>query len=163
MESGHTLISTIPIRLCENHRHAGVAEPCSPRREINMRFPKLMALIILLTIRPVVFADPSDQVYDRIIENLRWSRYWFGVAGIGDVYVEGKKISALIFWAKKTDRQIMGLCSTDFLSALHTMAHIWTLLKGKCKLLRTIQSGRHLLHLLGAAFGNLPRSSRSGY
>lgn len=41
------------------------------------------------------------------------SHYWFGKTGIDDVYAEGKRISALIFWNKNELRPLRGLCSSD--------------------------------------------------
>src|SRR6202040_237874 len=59
------------------------------------------------------FGDTADQVLDRIKENWRWSDYWFGKTGIDDVYVAGKRVSALIFWNKNEYQPIRGLCSSD--------------------------------------------------
>ena len=57
--------------------------------------------------------DPGKDVFDRLVENWRWSRYWFDNTGIDDVYVEGKRVSALIFWAKEGRRQKSGMCSVE--------------------------------------------------
>ena len=72
-----------------------------------------LAGLAVLSVSRGVYGDSADQVYDRIVENWRWSHYWFGKTGIDDVYVEGKKISALIFWNKNDSQPIRGLCSTD--------------------------------------------------
>lgn len=47
------------------------------------------------------------------MENLRYSRYWYGTPDIGEGYVEGKQISALIFWTKEGRQSKVGLCSPD--------------------------------------------------
>jgi hypothetical protein len=57
--------------------------------------------------------DQADQVFNRITENWRWSHYWFGKTGIDDAYVEGQRITALIFWNKSGSQPIRGLCSSD--------------------------------------------------
>jgi hypothetical protein len=72
-----------------------------------------LAALAVLVVNRGVYGDSADQAYDRIVENWRWSHYWFGKTGIDDVYVEGKKISALIFWTKSDSQPIRGLCSTD--------------------------------------------------
>jgi hypothetical protein len=58
--------------------------------------------------------DTAGQVFDRIVENWRWSHYWWsGKTGIDDVYAAGKKISALIFWTKNTAQPVRGLCTAE--------------------------------------------------
>src|ERR1700688_3753341 len=57
--------------------------------------------------------DTSAQAFGRLVENWRWSRYWFGSSGIDDVYKPGTKIAALLFWTKKDRRPKTGLCSFD--------------------------------------------------
>lgn len=59
------------------------------------------------------YGDAADRAVDRIVENLRWTYYWFGKTGIEHVYAEGKTISALVFWHKNDSPPISGLCSTD--------------------------------------------------
>ena len=72
-----------------------------------------LAALAVFAANGSAYGDSADQAFDRIIENWRWSHYWFGKTGIDDVYVEGKKISALIFWNKNDGQPIRGLCSTD--------------------------------------------------
>lgn len=72
-----------------------------------------LAALAVLAVNRGVYGDTADQVYNRIVENWRWSHYWFGKTGIDDVYVEGKKISALIFWTRNDSQPISGLCSAD--------------------------------------------------
>ncbi len=62
---------------------------------------------------PGVRAETANQVFERIVENWRWSHYWFGKTGLDDAYVPGKKISALIFWNRSEDQPIRGLCSSE--------------------------------------------------
>lgn len=73
----------------------------------------VVVIIMLLAASKVPAADSADQVYDRIIENWRWTHYWFGKTGIDDVYSEGKKVTALIFWSDGHGQPIQGLCSAD--------------------------------------------------
>ncbi|HLG98794.1 MAG TPA: hypothetical protein VKX49_20955 [Bryobacteraceae bacterium] len=72
----------------------------------------LVALAIFVVGRSL-YGDAADEMFDRIAENWRWSHYWFGKTGIDDVYVEGKQISALIFWTKSESQPIHGLCSSE--------------------------------------------------
>lgn len=57
--------------------------------------------------------EQAQKVFDHVIENLRYSRYWHEAPDIGDGYEEGKQISALIFWTKADRQSKVGLCSPD--------------------------------------------------
>jgi hypothetical protein len=57
-------------------------------------------------------ADPSGQVSDRIVENWRWTRFWFGKTGIDD-YAAGRRVSALAFWNSDNSRPLRGLRSSE--------------------------------------------------
>jgi hypothetical protein len=70
-------------------------------------------LVLLLTAGGGVCDDSSEQAVARLIENWRWSSYWFGSSGVDDVYVSGKEINALVFWTKKDRRSKTGLCSSE--------------------------------------------------
>jgi hypothetical protein len=72
-----------------------------------------VAVLVALPISTRAYCAAADPVFDRIAENWRWSHYWFGKTGIDDVYVEGKKISALIFWNNSESQPIRGLCSSE--------------------------------------------------
>jgi hypothetical protein len=62
-----------------------------------------------------VCQDTADEVLERIVENWRWSYYWFGENGVDDVYSVGKRVSMLVFWTKNEIRPIRGICSTELL------------------------------------------------
>ena len=64
--------------------------------------------------------EHARQVFDQIMENLRYSRYWYGTPSIGDGYAEGKQVSALIFWTKKDRRSKIGLCFSNLRSCFAT-------------------------------------------
>jgi len=85
---------------------------------MNTVFKRRLAVIhsILLSITACGNAyqpTTSRDVFDRLAENWRWSRYWFGKTGIEDVYSEGKRVSVLMFWTKGTRRSKSGFCSTE--------------------------------------------------
>jgi hypothetical protein len=69
-------------------------------------------VILLLTIRPGICDEISATAFEKLVDNWRWSHYWFGYSGVDDVYVPGEKISALVFWTKKGRRPKVGLCSS---------------------------------------------------
>lgn len=71
------------------------------------------AVLIMAAVQQGVCASGADRALNYIIENWRWSHYWFGKAAIDDVYADGKKIFALVFWARDEERPIRGLCSTE--------------------------------------------------
>src|SRR5262249_26610706 len=64
--------------------------------------------------------ERTKQVIDHLAETLSYSRYWFGNSGIDDVYVEGKQISALIFWTKTGRKSRIGFCSSDLSCCVST-------------------------------------------
>lgn len=72
-----------------------------------------LCALALLSASRSAHGDVADQVFDRLVENWRWSHYWFGKTGLDDVYVEGKKITALMFWNKSESQPIRGLCSSE--------------------------------------------------
>jgi|GEM_PF-5079036 len=75
-----------------------------------------LALLVLLAVRcgtPNQEAEQAMKVFDQFVERLRWSRYWLGATSMDDIYVEGKLISALVFWTKTNHRPKRGLCSSD--------------------------------------------------
>src|SRR5690242_18551835 len=79
----------------------------------------IQAVIAVLAVNCGIYGDDAaDQVFDRIVENWRWSRFWSGTTGIDDVYIEGKKFAALVFWTKNDSRPIRGLCSTELLACV---------------------------------------------
>ncbi len=85
----------------------------------------LLAVVVMLAADTSIRADKEGQVFERIVENWRWTRYWFGKTGIDDAYVEGKKISALIFWNKNDSQPINGLCSSELsLCVAYLGAHL---------------------------------------
>jgi hypothetical protein len=57
--------------------------------------------------------EPSARVFNQLVQNWRWLRYWFGSSGIDDVAIPGKKITALVFWTKTDRLPKSGLCSPD--------------------------------------------------
>jgi hypothetical protein len=73
----------------------------------------LLFLIVLVAASRAPAGDSVGQVYGRIVENWRWTHYWFGKTGIDDVYSEGKRITAVIFWSEGHGQPIRGLCSVD--------------------------------------------------
>ena len=85
------------------------------RSLMNKRTLVRLLAVVTVALAPIrgICQDPGDQVFDRIVENWRWSHYWFGKTGIDDAYVEGKKVSVLIFWTKSDSQPIRGLCSTE--------------------------------------------------
>jgi hypothetical protein len=80
---------------------------------LRMRFAGYAGLALMLTGLFAIGQDSAQQPVDRLVENWRWSHYWFGKTGIDDVYAPGKRINALIFWAKTDRRSKTGLCSTE--------------------------------------------------
>jgi hypothetical protein len=80
---------------------------------LRIRFAGYTILALMLTGLFAIGQDTSAQALDQLVENWRWSHYWFGKTGIDDVYVPGKRVSALIFWTKKDRRAKTGLCSSD--------------------------------------------------
>lgn len=70
-------------------------------------------LLLLLGCARADQSSAGKDVFDRLVENWRWSRYWFGKTGIDDVYSEGKQVSVLIFWTKQGRRPKSGMCSTE--------------------------------------------------
>src|ERR1700680_2775768 len=108
------------MREGSNLRHRPRVPHSRPPRLRSFRAKMMLLLARLFVAALLVFAidhgaygDATDQVFGRIVENLRWSHYWFGKTGIDDVYVEGKRISALIFWNKSESQPIRGLCSSE--------------------------------------------------
>jgi hypothetical protein len=71
--------------------------------------------MVMVAVSGSLGQENASGVLDRIVENWRWSRYWFGSSGIDDVYAEGKKISALVFWNTNNVQPMRGLCSSEFL------------------------------------------------
>lgn len=65
------------------------------------------------SLQPVAGMDQALKVFDQYVERVRWSHYWHRNIRNDDVYVEGKQISALIFWTKTNTRPKWGLCSSD--------------------------------------------------
>jgi hypothetical protein len=55
-------------------------------------------------------AGAAQHIFDQYVERVRSSRYW-GDEHDDQVYVEGKQISALVFWTKTTQRPKYGLCA----------------------------------------------------
>ncbi len=55
-------------------------------------------------------AGAAQYIFDQYVERVRSSRYW-GTTHNDQMYVEGKRISALVFWTKTTQRPKYGLCS----------------------------------------------------
>jgi len=85
-----------------------------PAKQVRVLARFALAALAALAINHDAYSDSADEIFDRIVENWRWSHYWFGKTGIDDnVYVEGKQISALVFWTKNDSQPIRGLCSTD--------------------------------------------------
>ena len=80
---------------------------------LRMRCTLIGLLGLFATVALSVGQDRSSQAFDRLVENWRWSHYWFGKTGIDDVYAPGRRIDALIFWTKKDRRSKTGLCSAD--------------------------------------------------
>src|ERR1700719_1826407 len=70
-------------------------------------------LIVMLAVDRAICDDEAGRIFERIVENWRWTHYWAGSTGLDDVYVAGKKISALLFWTKSDSRPIRGFCSTE--------------------------------------------------
>lgn len=66
--------------------------------------------------------EQAKRVFDHVLENLRYSRYWYETPDIGDGYVEGKQISALIFWTKEARPSKVGFCSPDLERCFATWA-----------------------------------------
>jgi hypothetical protein len=75
----------------------------------------LIALSMAIAASDVTLASSADHVITTLTENWRWSRYWFGEIGIDDVYVEGKKIAAVVFWNDSLTQPVIGICSLDLL------------------------------------------------
>jgi hypothetical protein len=73
----------------------------------------IASLTLLLSLGRGYCDDTATEVFGRLVEGWRWSRYWFGSTGIDDVYTAGKNIEALVFWTKKDRRPKSGLCSSD--------------------------------------------------
>jgi hypothetical protein len=73
----------------------------------------LLVVLGLLGVNRSSYADAGDDVLDRIVENWRWSHYWFGKTAIDSVAPPGRRISALVFWTKSDTRPIRGLCSSE--------------------------------------------------
>lgn len=57
--------------------------------------------------------EQAKQVFDHVVENLRYCLYWYGTPDIGDGYVEGKQITALIFWTKEGRQSKVGFCAPN--------------------------------------------------
>jgi len=53
----------------------------------------------------------GQSVFNQIIEDWRWQKYWGSNSGVDDVYVKGKRATALIFWARSPWDSTKGLCS----------------------------------------------------
>ena len=62
----------------------------------------------------------AKRAFDHIVENIRYSRYWYGTPDLGNGYVEGKQISALIFWTKADRQSKVGICSPELAYCLAT-------------------------------------------
>jgi len=56
-------------------------------------------------------AASGENIFDSITDNWRWSHYWFGRSAVDDVYVEGKNVTAALFWTKTGKPPIKGVCS----------------------------------------------------
>jgi hypothetical protein len=50
-----------------------------------------LAALAVFAISRAAYGDAADQVFDRIVENWRWSHYWFGKTGLDDVYAEARE------------------------------------------------------------------------
>ena len=72
-----------------------------------------LAALAVFGVNYAAYGASADEVLERIAENWRWSHYWSGKTGIDDVYAEGKKISALVFWNESQSQPIRGLCSSE--------------------------------------------------
>lgn len=57
--------------------------------------------------------EQAREVLDRVLKNLRYSRYWYERPDVGDDYAVGKQVSALIFWTKSDRPYTAGFCSPN--------------------------------------------------
>jgi len=95
------------------HAVVGLIEPHMSPKAVRSLTVAIAVISGLTAASRGVSEDVAGKVFSRIVENWRWSYYWFGKTGIDDVYVSGKKISALFFWSTKPMRPMRGFCSSD--------------------------------------------------
>ena len=55
----------------------------------------------------------GDRAVGKIVRNWQWSNYWFKSTALGSSYIEGRIISAVVFWSKNSVVPINGMCSVD--------------------------------------------------
>jgi hypothetical protein len=73
----------------------------------------LSAMSLMVTSGAI--AAGLDQTVNHIIANWRWTYYWFGETGVEN-YVEGKRISVLVFRNTSVTVPSRGLCSADLVT-----------------------------------------------